>query len=80
MLRRNFKNQNAVGPDPTITADAPSPLMTLRTAFILAAASVAAAVAGVLTYLATASLPDSFLAVGPAAAGALTLLHGIIGR
>lgn len=59
--------------------DGPGPLLTLRSAVILGAALLAGLAAGTLTWLATASLPDAFLALGPACAGSVTVLNAIIG-
>jgi hypothetical protein len=54
------------------------PLLTLRAAFILLTATVASGAAGILTYLASASLPAAFLAGGSACATAITVLNAII--
>jgi uncharacterized protein YycO len=51
----------------------------LRAAFILTAAVIVAAAAGVLTYLMTGSAPGAVLAAGPAIAAAITLLNAIVG-
>jgi hypothetical protein len=59
--------------------DSPGPLLTLRSAVILGAAILAGLAAWTLTWLATASIPAAFLAVGPACAGSVTLLNAIIG-
>lgn len=64
---------------PECRAGSPRPLLTLRAAFILLVALLTAGAAGVLTYLASASLPAAFLAAGPACAAAITLLNAIIG-
>ena len=53
-------------------------LLTLRSAFILTAALAVSATAGVLSYLASASLPAAFLAAGPACAAVITLLNAVI--
>jgi hypothetical protein len=58
----------------------PGPLLTLRASVILMAALLAAAASGVLTFLTTGSLPEAFLAVGPALAAAITLLNAIVGQ
>jgi hypothetical protein len=55
------------------------PLLTLRAAFILLVALLVSSATGVLTYLATASLPGAFLAAGPACAATITLLNALIG-
>jgi hypothetical protein len=55
------------------------PLLTLRAAFILGASACVALVAGLLTYLATRSMPAAFLAAGPGFAGAITMLNAIVG-
>jgi hypothetical protein len=57
----------------------PEPLLTLRAAVILMAALVASGVTGVLTYLASASLPEAYLAAGSACVSVITLLNAIIG-
>jgi hypothetical protein len=59
--------------------DGPGPLLTLRAAVVLGAALLAGLTAGTLTWLATASLPDALLALGPACAGSVTLFNAIIG-
>jgi hypothetical protein len=56
------------------------PLLTLRAAFILTAAGIVAAAAGVLTYLMTGSAPGGVQAAGPAVGAAIALLNGIVGR
>lgn len=56
-----------------------APLLTVRQAFILSTALIIAVVAGLLTFLATASAPRAFLAVMTACASALALLNLIIG-
>jgi hypothetical protein len=57
----------------------PEPLLTLRATVILMAALIVSGVTGILTYLASASLPVACLAAGPACAAAITLLNAIIG-
>lgn len=57
----------------------PGPLLTLRAAFILMAAVVASGAIGFLAYLASASLPEAFLAAGSACATAIMVLNAIIG-
>jgi hypothetical protein len=57
----------------------PEPLLTLRAAVILMAAMIASGTTGILTYLASASLPEACLAAGPACAAVITLLNAIIG-
>jgi hypothetical protein len=54
------------------------PLLTVRSAFILAAALAASAAAGVLSYLAAASLPAAFLAAGSACTAVITLLNVVV--
>lgn len=60
-------------------ADMKEPLLTLRAAFILMAAMIASAVTGVLTYRASASWAEAYLAAGSACAAAITLLNAIVG-
>ena len=57
----------------------PEPLLTLRAAVILMAALVASGVTGILTYLASASLPEAYIAAGSACVAVITLLNAIIG-
>ncbi len=54
-------------------------MLTLRAAVILMAALVASGVTGILTYLASASLPEAYLAAESACAAVITLLNAIIG-
>jgi hypothetical protein len=62
-----------------VAAGAPRPLLTLRAAVILMAALAASGITGILTYLASASLPEACLAAGSSCAAAITLLDAIIG-
>jgi hypothetical protein len=79
-VRLNRENRNAPGGiDPADPTHDPSPLLTLRAAFILTVAASIAAAAGTLTYLATGSPPVAVLAAGPWFAGAIALLNTIIG-
>jgi hypothetical protein len=58
----------------------PWPMLTLRAAVILMAALLTATASGLLTFLATASLPEAFLAAGPPSAAAIALLNAIIAQ
>jgi hypothetical protein len=71
--RADVTKQRKGAPDRT------EPLLTLRAAVILMAAMIASGVTGILTYLASASLPEAYLAAGPACAAVITLLNAIIG-
>jgi hypothetical protein len=57
----------------------PEPLLTLRAAVILMAALLVSGMTGILTYFASASLPEAYLAAGPACVAVITLLNAIIG-
>jgi hypothetical protein len=58
----------------------PGPLLTLRAAVILMASLLAATASALLTFFATGSLPEAFLAAGPAGAAVITLLNAIIAQ
>jgi hypothetical protein len=80
-LRRKSDKGNANGhPDPGRSTDERDPLLTLRAAFILMAAAIAATVAGMLTFLMNGSAPGAALAAGSAFATIIVLLNGIVGR
>lgn len=80
-LRHDRHKRNARRPsDRDDSTNDRDTLLTLRAAFILAAALIVAAAAGVLTYLMTGSAPGAVLAAGPAVAAAIALLNGIIDR
>jgi hypothetical protein len=80
-VRRNRRKRNARGlPDSGSSPDGSSPLLTLRSAFILTVAVIVAAAAGVLTYLTTGSAPGAVFAAGPAIGAAIPLLNAIVGR
>ncbi len=53
-------------------------LLSLRAALILSLATIVAVVAGLLTYLAEASVPTAVLCGGAAWAGSVTLLGRVI--
>jgi hypothetical protein len=57
----------------------PRPLLSLRTAVILALAAITGAMAGSLTYLSDPSAPKAVLAGGAAGGAALLLFHSLIG-
>ena len=54
-------------------------LITVRSAVIMAIASVVGAAAGVLTYMASRSIPQALLAAGAATGGSANLLSQITG-
>jgi len=51
-------------------------LITVRSAVIMAIASVVGAAAGVLTYMASRSIPQALLAAGAATGGSANLITG----
>lgn len=80
-VRRNGGKGNAKEhPDPDRPTDDPDPLLTLRTAFILLAALIAAVVAGALMYLTTRSAPAAVLTAVSAIPTVIVLLNGIVGK
>lgn len=80
-VRRKSDKGNAHGhPDPGRSTAERDPLLTLRAAFILMAAAIAAGVAGVLTFLMNGSAPGAALAAGSAIATVIALLNHIVGQ
>ena len=80
-LRRNREEGNPrEHPDRDRPTDDRDPLLTLRAAFILLAAAVAAAVAGVLVYLTNGSAPGAALTAGFALVTVTPLLNAIVGK
>jgi hypothetical protein len=80
-LRPNSGEGNAhEHPDPGRPTDDRDPLLTLRAAFILLAAVIAAVAAGALVYLMNGSVPGAVLTAGSAIATVIIFLNTIVGR
>jgi hypothetical protein len=58
----------------------PGPLLSVRTALVLALAFIAGLTGGLLSYLANQSMPSAVLVGGGAAGASLLLFHTLIGK